>query len=422
MTKRWKLRLVTVLFALVAAILISEIGLRVAGISSPNFVMPDQYRGFALRPGAEGWWRTEGEAYVRINSDGLRDRERTKEKPANTFRVAVLGDSMIEALQVPLDQTASAIMENRLQQCQPLSGRKVEVINFGVSSYGTAQELLTLRHTVWDYSPDVVLLAFTTTNDIKDNSRALAQDPDLRAYFVYQNGQLVADNSFLQSARFQRQQSFIGRALFWLKDHSRIVQLINDTRSALRARRDEKDQKTIDSYNFVYREPNDAAWTEAWQVTEGTIKLMRDEVEQRGARFIVATLTTDRQVQPDPAVRQEFARSIAVRDLTYPDRRIKALGERYGFTVVNLAQPLQEYAEKNKVFLHGFGGRIGFGHWNVEGNRVAGEKLSEALCTMIERSSPGSLRSSSTSFSIPDSRFTAVVGRRQLQIFGKIAK
>lgn len=386
------------MMALVLAIMIFEIGLRVAGFASVTFVTPDQYRGFALRPGAAGWYRKEGEAYVRINSDGLRDREHTKEKPANTFRVAVLGDSMIEALQVPLEQTASVILENRLQQCPSLSGRRVEVINFGVSSYGTAQELLTLRHKVWDYSPDVVLLAFTTTNDIKDNSRALAHDPDLRAYLVYQNGQLVPDNSFLQSARFQRQQSFIGKAGFWLKDHSRIVQVINDMRSALRARREEKDQKTIESYNSVYREPNDAVWTDAWRVTEGTIQLMRDEVEKRGAKFIVATLSTDRQVHPDASVRQEFARSIAVSDLFYPDRRIKALGERYGFTVVNLAQPLQEYAEKNKVFLHGFGGQIGFGHWNAEGNRLAGEKLSEALCTMIERSRAGTLKSSSTSF------------------------
>lgn len=384
MAKRWQLRVVSVLFALVAAILIFEIFLRVAGVSAPNFVTPDDYRGFSLRPGAEGWYRKEGEAYVRINSDGLRDRERTKEKPANTFRVAVLGDSMIEALQVPLEQTASAIIENRLQHCPSLSGKKVEVINFGVSSYGTAQELQTLRHKVWDYSPDVVLLAFTASNDIKDNSRALAHDSDLRAYFVYQNAQLVPDNSFLQSPRFQRQRSSVGKALFWLKDHSRIVQIINDMRSALRARSESKDQKVIDSFNLVYREPNDVAWIEAWRVTEGTIQLMRDEVKARGVKFIVATLTTDKQVYPDPFVRQEFARSIGVSDLFYPDRRLKALGERSGFTVVNLAQPLQEYAEKNKVFLHGFGDQIGVGHWNAEGNRLAGEKLSEALCTVIE--------------------------------------
>ncbi len=38
-------------------------------------------RGYALRPGAEGWNVTEGETYVRINSDGMRDRERPRERP-----------------------------------------------------------------------------------------------------------------------------------------------------------------------------------------------------------------------------------------------------------------------------------------------------------------------------------------------------
>lgn len=383
MANRWTLRLVSVAIALVLAVLIFEIGLRIAGISSPNLVMPDQYRGFSPRPGAEGWWRQEGEAYVKINSDGLRDRERLKAKPANTFRVAVLGDSMMEALQVPLEQTASAIMEQRLQQCGILADRKVEVINFGVSSYGTAQELLTLRHKVWDYSPDLVLLTFTTSNDIKDNTPALAQDPDLRAYFVYKDGKLVPDLSFLQSARFQRQQSSLGKFLFWLKDNSRIVQAVNGMRSALRARREAKDKKIVDAYNFVYREPADPVWNEAWRVTEGTILLMRDEVDKKGAKFMVATLSSDRQVHPDPLIRQEFAESLGVPDLFYPDRRIKSLGEREGFTVVNLAPAFREYAERTKAPLHGFGNQIGFGHWNAAGNRLAGETLAGMLCEMV---------------------------------------
>jgi hypothetical protein len=411
MTRLWKLRLVSLVLALVAAILISEIGLRVAGVSSPNFIMPDQYRGFSLRPGAEGWWRKEGEAYIRINSDGLRDRERAKEKPANTFRIAVLGDSMMEGLQVPLEQTACAIMEQRLQQCGILADQKVEVINFGVSSYGTAQELLTLRHKVWDYSPDLVLLAFTTSNDLKDSSRALAQDPDLRAYFLYQDGQLVPDMSFLQAARFQRQQSLPGRFLFWLKDHSRIVQVVNDVRSALRVRREAKDKQIVDAYNFVYREPRDPVWNEAWRVTEGTILLMRDEVEKKGAKFVVATLSSDWQVHPDPSVRQEFARGLGVADLFYPDRRIKALGEREGFAVVNLAPALREYAERTKVSLHGFGQQIGFGHWNPEGNRLAGEALAKALCEIIEKQATRSPAPLSRSGELPKSAaLTRVVG------------
>lgn len=84
------------MFAVVAAILIFEIALRVAGVSYPTFFMLDPYHGFSPRPGVEGWFRQEGEAYVRIKRHGLRDWE---------------------ALQVPLEQTASAILEGMLQHC-----------------------------------------------------------------------------------------------------------------------------------------------------------------------------------------------------------------------------------------------------------------------------------------------------------------
>ena len=57
---------------------------------------------------------------------------------------------------------SGAVMEKDLEKSDHLQGRHVEVINFGVSGFGTTQELLTLEYKVWKYSPDVVLLAFTT--------------------------------------------------------------------------------------------------------------------------------------------------------------------------------------------------------------------------------------------------------------------
>ncbi len=57
-----------------------------------------------------------------------------------------------------------------------------EIINFGVSGYGTAQELQILRHRVWDYSPDMIILAFLTGNDVRNNSRALQRDDRMPYY------------------------------------------------------------------------------------------------------------------------------------------------------------------------------------------------------------------------------------------------
>ena len=45
------------------------------------------------------------EGKIRINSDGLRDIEHQLEKPVNTLRIAILGDSFAEARSINLEDT-----------------------------------------------------------------------------------------------------------------------------------------------------------------------------------------------------------------------------------------------------------------------------------------------------------------------------
>jgi len=135
--------------------------------------------------------------------------------------------------------------------------------------------------------------------------------------------------------------------------------------------------------NMIYREPDDT-WNGAWRVTEGLITEMRDEVRQRGAKFLFVTLSSDIQVYPNKIVRQAFMQRIGVNDLFYPDRRLQSLAERERIAFLNLAQPMQDYADQNGVFLHGFGSEIGNGHWNANGHKLAGELISRKLCEEIK--------------------------------------
>ena len=176
--------------------LLVEVALRIFGISYPVFTIIDPHRGFAHGPGAEGWQVREGWAYIQINSDGLRDREHPIEKREGTIRIAVLGDSYAKALQVPLEGGFWWILGQELASCLVLKDQQVGATNFGVGGYGTAQELLTLRHHVWKYDPDIVILAALTGNDITDNSKALRGNPTV-PYFVLDDGALVLDDSFL---------------------------------------------------------------------------------------------------------------------------------------------------------------------------------------------------------------------------------
>lgn len=378
--------------SLAVALLLVEIGLRVAGISYPIFLDIDRDRGFGLAPGKEAWQTREGRAFIKINSDGLRDVEHTIEKPRNVIRIAVLGDSYAEALQVPLEQTFWRTLQNELSACPVVQGRKIEVINFGVSGYGTAQELLTLQHHVWKYDPDIVLLAFLTGNDITDNSLALRGNPTI-PYFVYKNGALVLDKSYMTpSFRFKLDVGYD----HWspLLYDLRFIQVIKETQRVLSAwsakakgaQQDPNARRNVppgleDGLDHaIYRPPPNARWKEAWRVTEGLILEMANEVRSRKADFWIVTLTNGIQVNPDPQVRKAYMDWLGVDNLSYPDRRIAHLAERNGIPVITLVDPLAAYALKNNVYLHGFENSIGKGHWNKVGHMVAGKEIASQMC------------------------------------------
>ena len=387
------------LAGLAVALLLAEVGLRVSGFSHFNPYIADQDVGYSLRPNAAGWWLKEGTTYVRINSQGLRDREHSFAKPSGTIRIAVLGDSFAEALQVPMENTFWTVMEQRVQDCVRANelkgsspGTKVEVLNFGVSGFSTARELITLRKRVWQYSPDVVLLLVTPRNDIRDNSRAL--DPYANSglpYFVYREGSLTLDDSALQarnrSLYFRLQQSFVGKSFNWLRDHLRLMGLIDSARESYQWR----EEPTIKKQNSpgepglddeVFSAPINSNWEEAWRVTEGLVVQMRSEVNAKAAKFLVVTGSSGIQVSPDASLRSEYMKRLRVDTLFYPDDRIKALGEREGFEVLSLAPALADYANRNQVFLHGSGETLGKGHWNETGHRVVGALIAEKVCKL----------------------------------------
>jgi hypothetical protein len=410
--KRLTAKLSLVVVGLLVGLFLAEIALRIMGYSYPVFYMTDVQRGYALRPSMEGWYRKENEVYVRINSDGLRDREHSKTKPPDTLRIAVVGDSYPEALQVPMENAFWYVMEQRLKECGAFAGRQVEVINFGVSGYGTAQELITLRQQVWAYSPDIVMLAVTTNNDISDNSRVLKRTNQI-PYFVFRDGQLALDDSFLTTRTFRLNNSFLGRTGAWMRDNLRVIQAIHQAHTALKyylASRREQAQKQTGTQtaaavqpapaqqkadatpaapaeefgvdHLIYREPSDPVWDDAWRVTEALILQMRDEVRQHGAQFVLTTLSNGIQVFPDSKGREDFMKRLGAGDLFYPDRRLKALCEREGISVITLAPALQAYADEHKAYLHGFGKEIGSGHWNPLGHRIAGEMLAQEICKL----------------------------------------
>lgn len=378
------------------ALVCSEVVLRLVGFSYPSFFMADSITGHWHRPMAKGWYREEGEAYVQINSAGLRDHEHVKEKPADVFRIAILGDSYAEGFQVDIAKTFWSVLQETLNACPGLGGRRVEAINFGVSGFSTAQELLTLRSRVWDYSPDVVLLAFLTGNDLRDNSRDLAGSYP-RPYFELQGNSLVLDKSFTESSTYRLKSHPIWQFVQSLSDNLRVLQLVNLSlnrgNQALTASRNREvagseGSKSASIDDQVYYSTLSKEWQKAWMVTERLLEEIQREVALNKSRLLVVTLTSGIQVHPDPKVRQRYMERFGISNLLYPDEKVSQIGKSKEIAVWMLAPVFQEFAEKKGIFLHGFPDQqLGGGHWNEHGHRLAGEYIANRYCREIGKHS-----------------------------------
>jgi hypothetical protein len=368
---------------------LAEGALRVAGFSYPNFWQPDPLTGSVLRPGMEGWQRDEGRAYVKISAQGLRDREHTIAKPAGTYRIAVLGDSYAEAMQVDVERTFWSLLPKRLESCGFAPGKRIETLNFGVSGYGTGHELLTLRERVWPYAPDMVLLAFFPGNDVRNNSKALEGERG-RAYFSLKDGKLYLDTAFRHDPEFvEKQRISSHRALL---QESRIYQLLRRVRAgdiaqhfhnapvaAALASGDKLTEPGLDEQVFV--QPREPKWQEAWEITDRLVLAAGEETRQHSARFVLAILSTPGTVYPNAQMRARYADSLGVKSLFYPEERLRRLGTEHGFDVLALAPEMQRRADEKHVFLHGFENtRPGFGHWNEAGHALAAELIAAELC------------------------------------------
>ena len=371
-----------ILISVFGGLLIAEAGLRLMNISYPVFHGFDPVRGRVLEPGMEGWFRYEGNAYVKINSAGFRDVEHTLQKPKGTYRILILGDSYTEARQVSLENTFGRKVEHQLQSCERLLPNNVEVINFGVPGYGNAEELITLRSRGWAYEPDLVLTMFFSGNDLIDNfpgAELREHEYIPRPYFHLDEGELKLTYNFQEwSPPVLKYQ-----LLLWGVHNFRTLELLNQANRVLAAQQIGESQGLGSSQaglaDFVYAPPQTPIHREAWTITEGILKLMHKEVLEHGAKFFLVTTTSPDQLDQEQKV---FLRKrLNTKALDYPEQRLQALGESEGFPVLNLLYDFQRHAEQHHVHLHGFPNtKLGAGHWNEQGHELAAQLISKRIC------------------------------------------
>ncbi len=116
------------------------------------------------------WYRQPANA--RQNKWGFRERNFSVPKPAGTYRIVVIGDSLTFGQGVSEPARFTHLIETELNQ----SGNRFEVLNFGVAGAETTHEIRYLAKILAHAQPDYVLLQWFM-NDIEGDDKSQRPQP-----------------------------------------------------------------------------------------------------------------------------------------------------------------------------------------------------------------------------------------------------
>jgi hypothetical protein len=379
------LRASILIAALLLPLFVLELSLRALGpifpgnYSTGKYLTVDPIYGRFHVLNFTGWLRTdEFVSYLRINSEGLRGPELPTVKPAGSFRILALGDSYLEAAQVREDQSVAGLLAMSLSAAH---GRRVDVINSGVGSWGTTHEWLFVEREAERLRPDLQLVLFHPANDLWDNSYSLQRPQTPREPFF-----TLGDDGSLKAVPFRLAQRPFRNELdpndltptgilsrtSWLYHvfETGVMDKLEDGATGPR----------LNPRAMALWDPRDEGRVKAaWDVTLALLRAIAEQGRARGVPTIIAVVPSSSEVHDeDWRATQARIRSARLQPSNYDRFWLSRVLERRQHEVsavwVDLGPVLRAAAEN--------GERMYFkqdGHWTVTGNAVAAAALQDAI-------------------------------------------
>lgn len=315
-----------------------------------------------------------------INRFGWRDTEWALSKPDDVYRIAVLGDSYVEAFQVELDSTFLKRAERDLNDT---AHKTVELMNFGRSGFTQTEELIVLQQDVVPFSPDMVIVCFLPGNDIADVRKQTAPHHDRPFYEVSSTGALVLDTRFTNTWSykirslinpFQRRSFFI--SLIAERYTALTLDRAQQTFDQALQRRSRPDR--LSGYLSLCTQTPDTAFSKSYAFSKHLIGQMAGYCKDRGIRFLLLCLN-DQTYKPEAEA--QYAHIDSTFDAYFFEDDLQRYADSLHVDFLGLQRVFrQAYMEKGEA-LH-------WGHWNYLGHRVVAGALSEKLRGILHDQNP----------------------------------
>jgi hypothetical protein len=224
----------------------------------------------------------------------MRGPERPYEKPANRFRILLLGDSQVDATMVETRERVGERLEQILNAEHP--AKMIEVLSMGAGGYSTDQEMLWLESEGWKFSPDIVVLVFSD-DDVSGNAATYFYGPKPR--FLWDGKDLTLHNVPVPEGLAGRHShepvrwnldTRLPAIHRWAENHSRLYDFLFVGWQRLTPR---------PAPSRLYRTPETQDVAAAWEVSGALLAHMNREANEKKSRLIIFYLPRRESVYRD---------------------------------------------------------------------------------------------------------------------------